>query len=78
MKNYVVLVSPFSNKLGGDYEEIQGETAIAAAREFVKGRFNTVKRSADRYVNLALVEGRYDKAANMIYTRGPRQWYLCE
>ena len=37
MKNYVVTYSPFGNPLSADYQEIQGVTAIDAARKFVSG-----------------------------------------
>ena len=78
MKNFVVMYSPFHNSLLADYEQIQGNTAIEAARKFVEGRYSSVKRSGDRDVNLCLMEGDYDKKANRIRRRGRRQWYRCE
>jgi len=78
VKNYVVTYSPFGNPLSADYQEIQGVTAIDAARKFVSGKYSSVRRSGDRDVNLCLVEGKFDKVVNRLLIRGRHQWYRCE
>ena len=75
-KNYIVLSSPFNSSLYYEYEQVQGCTAIEAARQFVSTKYNTVKRSGSRAVNLCLIEGRFDEYGNVRY-RGKRQWYEC-
>ena len=77
MKNFVVMYSPFNDSLLADYEQIQGNTAIEAARKFVESKYTNVKRSGGRDANLCLLEGNYDKAANTIRYRGRHQWYAC-
>ena len=78
MKKFVVYYNPFDTGLLSEYVEVEGKTAIDAARNFVKGKYNKVKRSGDYDVNLCLVEGHFDKGKNVLYECGNRCWYKCE
>mgnify|MGYP006924661995 FL=1 len=75
MKIYIVLYTYKNSSLFADYEEIQGKTAIDAARKYVNDNSKTVKRSGDSDVNLCLVEGQYNKDNNTIRYKGNKVWY---
>lgn len=77
-KSFVVMYSPFENSLLGGYETIHGKTLIEAARNYIKGKFNSVVPSADKAANLSLIERWYDAEKRTIHKQGRQHWYLCE
>ena len=76
MDNYIIMYSPFSNSLFAEYEQVQAKTYIEAAKKFVNGRFQSIKRSGDRDVNLAILRGEMVNS-NTIRPHGHQMWYKC-
>jgi len=77
MKNYIVTYSNIARKsmlsLSYDYEQVQANTAIEAARKYVNDSTKTIKRSGSRYVDLCLVQGTLHN--NTIHYIGNKIWY---
>ena len=76
MDNYIIMFSPFNNSLFAEYEQVQANTYIEAAKKYVNGRFQSIKRSGDRDVNLSILRGEMVNS-NTIQCHGNQQWYKC-
>lgn len=73
MKNYIVTYSYKRSDLFSDYDQVQGNTAIEAARKYVNDSTKKIIRSGGRDVNLCLLQGRME--GNRIKYIGNHIWY---